>query len=197
MPAVLARTPAEAAEASSRFAVPCCVKAVSATLEHKSDVGGVVLGLAGPAEVSEAAGRLLDPSFAGGTLEGVLVSPMRTGGVELVAGVIHDPDWGLLLSVGIGGLFVEILSDVGTALLPVDADDVADLLRGLRGWPLLAGTRGGPPADLDACVDAIVRLARLAEALSPELGAIEVNPLQAGPAGVEALDVLVSWRDAQ
>jgi acyl-CoA synthetase (NDP forming) len=196
VPAVLARIPAEAAAAASHFAGPCCVKAVSSALEHKSDVGGVLLGLAGPADVSEAAGRLLDPSFAGGPLEGVLVSPMRSGGVELIAGVIRDPDWGLLLSVGIGGVFVEVLSDVGTALLPVDADDVADLLRGLRGWPLLAGTRGSLGADLDACVDAIVRLGRLAEALSPELDAIEINPLLAGPGGVEALDVLVSWRPA-
>jgi acyl-CoA synthetase (NDP forming) len=199
VPARLAVSADEAVQAAAGFGVPVSVKIVSADIPHKSDIGGVRLDVP-PAEdtvraayqaVTEAATAA---SPAGTRIDGVLLSPMRRGGTELLAGVIRDPQWGLVLAVAIGGLFVEILNEPVLAPLPVSAVQAARLLDRLRGRAVLDGARGGVPADRGALAAVIARIGDLALALGEDLESIEVNPLLVDGARIEALDAAVTWR---
>jgi acetate---CoA ligase (ADP-forming) len=122
----------------------------------------------------------------------VLVTPMRTGGVELLAGVTLDPTFGPVLAVGLGGVWVEILQDTSLRVLPVDAAEVKRMLAELRGLPLLRGARGSKAADLDALAEVITGIGETALSLNGALRALEVNPLWVNGDQVEALDVLIA-----
>jgi acetate---CoA ligase (ADP-forming) len=169
------------------------VKICSAQITHKSDIGGVVLGLGSAAEVRAGYKKVLAACQAvpGAVIDGVLVTAMRTGGTELLAGVTVDPAFGPVLAVGLGGIWVEVLNDTSLRLLPVDAAEVRRMLGELRGRPLLQGTRGARPADLDAVAGVITALGDAALSLGGTLRALEVNPLWVSGDQVEALDVLV------
>jgi acetate---CoA ligase (ADP-forming) len=194
VPGRLARSADEAVEAASAVGRPVAVKVSSDLITHKSDIGGVALGLcsdeeirAGYARVAAAAARAGDDSGS------VLVTAMRTGGVEVLAGVSVDPGFGPVLAVGLGGIFVEVLRDVSLRVLPVDPDEVGRMLGELRGLPLLAGGRGSAPADLEALAKVISDIGEAA-ATVPGLRACEVNPLWVRGDQIEALDVLVVTR---
>jgi hypothetical protein len=122
---------------------------------------------------------------------------MRREGIELLVGVVTDPDWGKVLSVGLGGLWVEVFDDVSLRLLPVDEVDVAEMLAELRSAALLKGVRGSTPADIDRLCQVIARIAGLAEGLGPALDTLEVNPLRVDGADIEVLDALVVWKGGQ
>jgi succinyl-CoA synthetase beta subunit len=175
------------------------MKIASDQVVHKSDVGGVRLEVE-PAQAattfSELAAELAEHRPES-LLTGMLVGPMRRGGTELVVGVVTDPDWGKVLSVGIGGLWVEVLDDVSLRLLPVDDVDVAEMLAELRSAALLKGERRSTPADIDRLCEVIARIAGLAQGLGTELDTLEVNPLRVEGADVEVLDALVVWKGAQ
>jgi succinyl-CoA synthetase beta subunit len=119
------------------------------------------------------------------SIDGLLVSPMRSGGVELVVGVVTDVDWGPLLAVGLGGVLVEVLDDVALRRLPVDAGEIRGMFDQLRGRAVLDGVRGGAAVDFDAAVAAV---------LGPDLESLEINPLRVAVDGVEALDAVLTWR---
>jgi succinyl-CoA synthetase beta subunit len=110
--------------------------------------------------------------------------------------VVRDPQWGLMLAVALGGVFTEVLHDAALAPLPVSLDRVRTMVASLRGAAMLDGVRGGPPADLAAVCNAVLRLAELAAALGDDLESLEVNPLCIDGAVVEALDAVVTWRHA-
>jgi acyl-CoA synthetase (NDP forming) len=191
VPGRLARSADEAVSAADAVGRPVAVKICSTRLTHKSDVGGVALGLRSDAEIRAAYEQVTrSATQAGETAGEVLVTAMRTGGAEVLAGVSVDPGFGPVLAVGLGGVFVEVLRDVSLRVLPVGAGDVAAMLRELRGLPLLTGARGGEPADLDVLAKVITDLAGLAGSV-PDLQALEVNPLWVRGSQVEALDVLV------
>jgi succinyl-CoA synthetase beta subunit len=193
VPGGLAASADEAVEIAGRVGLPVALKICSAQITHKSDIGGVALGLASEAEVRagyekvRAAGAAVPDAL----LDGVLVTPMRTGGAELLAGVTVDPAFGPVLAVGLGGIWVELLGEVSLRLLPVDAAEVKRMLGELRGLPLLQGARGTRPANLDAVAAAIAGLGEVALSLNGTLRALEVNPLWVNGDQVEALDVLV------
>jgi acyl-CoA synthetase (NDP forming) len=189
VPSSLARDEDAAVAAATRFGYPVVLKAAAEDLAHKSDIGGVRLGLASPDDVRRAYREI---SAAIGP--DVLVQPQRTGGVELLVGVVRDPAWGLVLAVGLGGVWVEVLRDSALRLLPVDAAEVRRALGELRGAKLLHGARGTEPADLDAVADVVARVAGLAEGLGDTLESLEINPLLVRGSEVEALDALVTWR---
>ncbi|MEU6262836.1 acetate--CoA ligase family protein [Saccharopolyspora shandongensis] len=183
-----------AVAAAERFGYPVVLKAVADGLGHKSDIGGVRLGLSGPEDVRRAHEEVcatLRESGASGI--GTLVQPQRSGGVELLVGVVRDPSWGLTMAIGLGGVWVEVLRDSALRLLPVDHAQVRQALGELRGAALLQGARGSTPADLDAVADVVVRIGRLAQALGDGLESLEVNPLLVDGDRVEALDALVIW----
>jgi acyl-CoA synthetase (NDP forming) len=193
VPGGLAGSADEAVEIAGRVGLPVALKICSAQIIHKSDIGGVALGLASEAEVRagydkvRAAGAAVPDAL----LDGVLVTPMRSGGAELLAGVTVDPAFGPVLAVGLGGIWVELLHEVSLRLLPVDAAEVKRMLGELRGLPLLQGARGTRPANLDAVAAAIAGLGEVALSLDGTLRALEVNPLWVNGDQVEALDVLV------
>jgi len=122
---------------------------------------------------------------------------MRTGGVELLAGVTMDPTFGPVLALGLGGMWVEVLNDTSLRVLPVDAGEVKRMLAELRGLALLRGARGARPADLDVLADVITVLGDTAVSLNGALRALEVNPLWVNGDQVEALDVLVITQSAE
>jgi hypothetical protein len=146
---------------------------------------------------SEHATRALLAEAApdGARIEGVLVSPMRRGGTELLVGIVPDPQWGPVLAVAIGGLFVEVLRDSALAPLPVTPGQAGRLLDRLRGRAVLDGVRGAAPADRDALTAVIARIGDLALALGDDLESLEVNPLLVDGTRIEALDAVVTWRE--
>ena len=191
VPGRVARSAADAVVAADVAGRPVAVKISSAQITHKSDVGGVALGLTSDEEIRAAYERVTENAARAGDNSGeVLVTAMRAGGTELLAGVSVDPGFGPVLAVGLGGLFVEVLHDVSLRVLPVDRDEVRRMLSELRGLPLLTGARGSEPADLDALAGVIADMAQLADSVDG-LQALEVNPLWVRGRQIEALDVLV------
>jgi len=162
------------------------VKAL-ATL-HKSDVGGVVVGIAGPDELRAAVAdlrRRLDPP--GFSVE--RMAPVHEG-LELIVGAGRDPRFGPVAAVGLGGIYTEIFGDVAVGLAPLDVAEAERMLFSLRGAPLLLGARGRPPCDVRAAAEAAVALSRVA-ASHPGIAEIEINPLLVTPDGAVALDARV------
>lgn len=194
VPGELVSSAGEAVDAAHRAGLPVALKICSAQITHKSDIGGVALGLRTAREVREAYAkvRAAGDLVPGARIDGVLVTPMRTGGVELLAGVTVDPGFGPVLAVGLGGVWVEVLRDTSLRVLPVDARQVREMLGELRGLPLLQGARGTKAADLDAVAEVITRIGDAALSLDGALRALEVNPLWVNGDQVEALDVLIT-----
>jgi acetyl coenzyme A synthetase (ADP forming)-like protein len=192
----LATTPEEAAEAAARLGGTVALKAVAPGLVHKSDAGGVRLSLE-PHQVSAAASemetRLRERGHAVG---GFLLQRMAPGGVEMIVGVAHDPQFGPVVACGAGGVLVELLKDVSVRLAPLSRADAEEMLRELRTYPLLTGYRGGPPRDVPALVDAILRVGALVEEL-PQVAELDLNPLLVHRNGVTIVDARVRVAPAE
>ncbi len=190
VPGGLARSADEAVEVARDLGTPVALKINSAEITHKSDIGGVLLGLSGDAAVRAGYERVVAAAAGHGGSDAVLVTAMRAGGVEVLAGVTMDPGFGPVLAIGLGGVLVEVLRDTSLRVLPAGPDEVRRMLGELRGFPLLQGARGGVAADLDVLAQIISDLGELACSV-PGLQAMEVNPLWVLGGQVEALDVLV------
>ncbi|TQM14815.1 acetate--CoA ligase family protein [Pseudonocardia kunmingensis] len=192
VPAELVIDADAAVAAALAFGGPVALKICSAEITHKSDIGGVALGVSGADEVRTAFGRVLAAGRAAtSAIDGVLVSPMRAPATELFVGVTVDPSFGPVLAVGLGGVFIEVLHDVALRLLPVDPGQVRRMLGELRGAAVLGGARGTRPADLDRVSEVVAGVAAAAAGLGPALQTLEINPLRVDGGDVEALDVLV------
>lgn len=197
VPSELVRDEESAVAAAVGFGYPVVLKAAAEGLGHKSDIGGVRLGLSDARDVERAYREVVAAAAAvpGAGRVGALVQPQRGGGVELLVGVVRDPAWGLTLAVGLGGIWVEALRDTALRVLPVDAAEVRRALDELRGAALLRGARGTEPADLDAVAAVVARVAAFAGSLGDDLESLEINPLLVRGSHVEALDALITWRD--
>ena len=173
-------TPDGIAAAAQPLAGPVALKIRSRDLQHKSEVGGVRLGLAGGEALRAAAEdmrQVVSSAAPGASLCGFVAAPMAASGVELLIGGRIDPSFGPIVTVGLGGIFTEIFRDVAIGLAPLSPGDAEALLRTLRGWPLLAGARGRAEADVDAAAVAIANLSRFVARHSGDIEAVEVNPL--------------------
>ncbi|MNQ08558.1 succinyl-CoA synthetase subunit alpha [compost metagenome] len=194
------RSADEAAAAAEALGEAVVVKIVSADIPHKSDVGGVALGLRGAAQARAAFERTRDLALTArpeARLDGALVARMLTGGVECIAGVHRDPVFGPVLMFGLGGIHVETLRDVSLRALPIARDDALAMVRELRAFAILNGARGRPPVDLDSIADALCALADFAQRAGDSLDSAEINPLIARPqaeGGCVAVDALVVGR---
>ena len=200
IPATLATSAEQAAEAARAMGFPVALKIASPDIVHKSDIGGVKLGLQNEDAVREAFTQVMGSAKAAVSaahIEGVLVSPMRSGGVELLVGVTRDATWGQVLAVGMGGIWVELLKDTSLRVLPVTRDDVRAMLAELQGAKLLHGARGSKPADMDALVEVIYRTAELAQGLKADLESLEINPLRVDGSQIEALDAVITWQSSE
>ena len=188
----LAVSPSEAAEAARHLGGAVAVKAVSDTLAHKTEAGGVRLNLTDPQEIEEAANHML------GLCGRVLVERMVEAPVaELIIGIDRDPQFGLYLVIGAGGILVELERDVCSLLLPVTEDEVREGLESLRCYPLLTGFRGRPRGDIDAVVQAVLAVARFAETHADQLEEVDINPLMVLKQGQGAIaaDALIRLRE--
>jgi hypothetical protein len=178
------------------------LKISSPDIVHKTDIGGVVLGLRDDGAARDAFDQLLTRARQArpqARLEGALAAAMVRGGVECIAGVHRDPVFGPVLMFGLGGIHVEVLRDVSLRPLPASREEVAAMVREIRALPLLQGTRGQPPVDLEGLIDVLMALARFALDAGDSLESAEINPLLARPAaegGCLALDALVVGRPA-
>ena len=191
------RSSEEALAAAAALGGPVAMKIASPDIAHKTEVGGVRLAVA-----ASDAGRVHDEIRAAvaralpdARIDGVIVSPMRNGGLELFVGVARDADWGLAIAVGLGGVWIEILQDSAVRLLPIGKADAREMLASLKAARLLEGYRGAAPVDLDQLAEVIVAIGNAALALGPKLAAQEINPLWVSGGEIEALDALVVWQD--
>jgi len=192
----LARSPAEAVTAASAFPGPVVLKIAAPEILHKSDIGGVLIGLRSEQEIAAGYETIVARARAAvshGQIEGVLVSPLIEGGVETIAGVKRDPVFGPVVMFGIGGIFVEIYRDVSLRVAPFGIETAREMIREIIGYPLVAGARGRAPSDIEALARALSLLSAYADRYREELDSIDINPLMVLPEGkgVIALDALV------
>jgi acyl-CoA synthetase (NDP forming) len=199
LPSVLAADAAAAVDAARALGYPVVAKLEADGVAHKSDIGGVELGLADDGHVAAAFERIVASASAAvdpKAIKGVLVAPMRERGVELLVSVGNAAPWGTMLTVGLGGIWVELVEDVASRLLPVTHADVLAMLQALRGHALLAGGRGRKPANLDRVTEVIADIVAAADNLGPRLHSIEINPLLADGEQVSVLDALILVQDS-
>jgi acetyl coenzyme A synthetase (ADP forming)-like protein len=194
LPLIPTRIVADASQAiaaAAEFQTPVALKASASGLVHKTDVGGVRLGLE-DAEAIGAATHEIEAALArtGHQLDGLIVQPMAPNGVELIVGVVHDDSFGPVLVCGAGGTATELINDVAVRITPVTDVDAHQMLRALRIFPLLDGYRGAPRCDLAAIEDVLLRVSAAVEA-HPEIVELDCNPLIAIPDGAVIVDARV------
>lgn len=186
-------TSTEAVTAAHELGGPVALKAVGDHILHKSELGAVRLDLTGPAQVEAA--FLAMSTQLGDMMQGAIVQPMLRG-VELIAGVVSDRLFGPVVMFGSGGTAVELFADRVLRILPLTDRDAHEMVRSIRGAPLLLGHRGATPCDITAVEDVLLRVARMADAI-PQLAEMDLNPFIATPLGAVAVDArvrLVPWR---
>ena len=183
--------------AAERIGYPVVLKIHSADIQHKTEIGGVRVGLEDQLAVLAAYREVMDAAqerHPQARLDGVLIQEMMPNdGVEIILGVLQDPDFGPVVVLGSGGVLVELLKDSTLRLPPVGNAEALAMIHGIRGSALLQGFRGRPPADVDALADVIVRVSQLALDLGDLVAALDINPLMVLPKGqgVCAVDALV------
>ncbi|HEX6109936.1 MAG TPA: acetate--CoA ligase family protein, partial [Ktedonobacteraceae bacterium] len=176
---------------------PVALKIQANEVLHKSDVGGVMLNISSEDEVRLSFETIMENmggSASNSAIDGILVSPMRPAGIELLVGITRDAAWGQALVVGLGGSLTEVLNDTTVRVLPIKRDEITRMLSELRSAGLLLGGRGQPPINMEHLVDIIFRISRVAQGLQDHLDALEINPLLLHGSSIEALDVLVTWQ---
>ena len=189
--ATVAATPAAVARCAAEVGGEVAIKAIAPGLLHKSDAGGVRLGVSGAAAAGRAAREIAAAvRSAGHQSVGFLVQAMAPEGVEMLVGVTSDPDWGPVVACAAGGTAVELLGDVQSRLAPLSRRDASEMLRALRTFPLLDGYRGAPRAAVDALEDIVVRVSALAAA-HPEIAELDCNPVLVATGGATVVDARV------
>jgi acyl-CoA synthetase (NDP forming) len=184
----------DAAAAARALEGPFAVKIVSRDIAHKTEAGGVRLGVPrdGLAEAARAVTENARRAVPGARIDGVLVSEM-VAGVETLIGVVVDQSFGPVVALGLGGVLTEVLKDVTYRVAPFDVDTAREMIADLRGAALLEGYRGAPAADTEALARVLVAVSRMAAALAPRLREMDINPVfvRAAGKGVAAADALV------
>lgn len=198
-PEALAEDAEAAVAAAERIGYPVALKVQSPDIAHKTEVGGVRLGLASADAVRAAHATILDRARTAhpqADIRGVLVQKMAPRGREVILGISRDRDFGPMLMVGLGGIHVEVLRDVAFAPVPLARSEALDLIRSLKGAKLLEGVRGEPPADLEALADLMVKLSRFAADAADRIEEIDLNPVlvHAAGEGVSVVDALIVGR---
>jgi acyl-CoA synthetase (NDP forming) len=199
VPERLAHSAEEAVSAAREIGFPVAMKIISPYITHKSEIGGVLLNIATPEAARNGYATLVQRALEAAPtaqIASVLVATMIQDGVETILGVRNDPMFGPIVMFGLGGIFVEILGDVALRLAPIDAHEARAMIREVKGYPLLAGTRGRPKADEEVLIQALVALSQFAARHGQELDSIEVNPFIALPVGGFAVDALIVKRNS-
>ncbi|MFJ8016572.1 acetate--CoA ligase family protein [Streptomyces sp. NPDC096339] len=193
----LVTSAAAAVRAAGLVGYPVVMKASGPQLAHKTELGLVKIGLTSASQIRDAYRELTDIArYENVPLDGILVCQMVERGVEMVVGVTQDELFGPTVTVGLGGVLVEVLRDAAVRVPPFGEDQARAMLGELRGHALLEGVRGAPPADVDALVEVVLRIQRMALELGDELSELDINPLMVLPRGqgAVALDALAICR---
>ncbi|MCO5162072.1 MAG: acetate--CoA ligase family protein [Mesorhizobium sp.] len=188
--------------AADAVGYPQVLKIVSADIAHKTEIGGVIVGVKDAEEAEQAFATILSRAQEkrpDARVDGVMVAPMISGGVETIVGVVSDPVFGPVVMFGLGGVFVEVLKDVTFRVAPFDVDEAHRMIREIRGFAMLEGVRGAPPSDVDALAEMLAALSRFAAANAAGIDSIDLNPVRVMERGkgVMALDALVVPRGAK
>ncbi len=189
----LARSRAEAEQLADSVGYPVVLKVVSDDIPHKSDVGGVQLNLSDRDAVGAAYDRILEGVRArrpDARIEGVSVQRQAPPGIEVIVGLTTDAQFGPVVMFGLGGVLVELLQDVAFRVVPLTARDAREMIREVKGFALLQGYRGAPPADLGALEALLLKVSELAQR-HPEIAELDLNPVFAYPDGAVAVDARV------
>jgi acetyl-CoA synthetase (ADP-forming) len=189
----LATNEKEAAKIAQEIGFPIVAKIVSPEIIHKSDAGGVKVGLKTPAEVEAAYTTIMenakkyDPKAQ---LLGVLIMEMAPQGLEVIIGAIKDPQFGATIMFGLGGIFVEVLKDVTFKIAPINLDEAKEMITNLKAAALLKGYRNTPPADTDALAQILLKVSKLLTE-HPEIKELDLNPILAYAKGASTVDARI------
>ena len=189
----LARTKREAVSISKQMGFPVVLKISSPDVIHKSDAGGVKLGLANATQVGKAYSEIVSSikqAYPEAEIHGLSVQRMAGPGVEVIIGMSKDPQFGPVLMFGLGGILVEVLKDVSFRIVPVSDRDARDMIREIKGYPILEGYRGQKPVSIAALEKLIVRVSQFAEN-NPHIAELDLNPVFAYPDKAIAVDARV------
>lgn len=190
---VLVTTQEEAKTQAERFGYPVVLKIVSPDIVHKSDVGGVKVGLQDGAAVAAAFEEIIanaKKAVPDASITGVAVQNMAPEGTEVIVGMTTDPQFGPVMMFGLGGIMVEVLKDVSFRLVPLTERDAVQMIDEIKGRAVLEGVRGRPPADKAALCETILKVAEFVEQ-HPEVQELDLNPVIAYPDGVIAVDARI------
>ncbi|HUW44442.1 MAG TPA: acetate--CoA ligase family protein [Dehalococcoidia bacterium] len=191
--AKLAQSKKEAISISKEMGFPVVLKISSPDVIHKSDSGGVKLGLANATQVGKAYNEIISSvkqAYPEAQIEGVSVQPMAPSGVEVIVGMSKDPQFGPVLMFGLGGILVEVLKDVSFRIVPVTERDAREMIREIKGYPVLEGYRGQKPASIPALEKLIVKVSQFVEK-NPQIKELDLNPIFAYPDKAIAVDARI------
>lgn len=191
--AKLARSKKEAVAISKEMGFPVVLKISSADVVHKSDSGGVKLGLTNAAQVGKAYGQIISSvkqAYPEARIDGVSVQSMAPPGVEVIVGMSKDAQFGPVLMFGLGGILVEVLKDVSFRIVPVTERDAREMIKEIKGYPILEGYRGQKPASIPALEKLIIKVSQFVEK-NPQIKELDLNPIFAYPDKAVAVDARI------
>jgi acetyl-CoA synthetase (ADP-forming) len=189
----VAKTEEEALKFADEVGYPVVLKIVSPDVIHKSDIGGVVINLKTPEEVKDARRKILanvKKHKADAEIVGILVQEMAPKSTEVIVGATKDPQFGPALMFGLGGVFVEVLEDVTFRIAPITELDAREMITEVKGYPLLKGYRGQPPADIDTIASILVNTSKLVID-HPEIKEVDLNPIMVYEKGAKTVDARI------
>lgn len=191
--AKLARSKKEAISISKEMGFPVVLKINSPDVVHKSDSGGVKLGLANATQVGKAYSEIISSvkqAYPEAQIQGVSVQPMASPGVEVIVGMSKDPQFGPVIMFGLGGILVEVLKDVSFRIVPLTERDAREMIKEIKGYPILEGYRGQKPASIPKLENLIVKVSQFVEK-NPQIKELDLNPIFAYPDKAVAVDARI------
>jgi acyl-CoA synthetase (NDP forming) len=194
----LARTQKEAIAIAEEIGFPLVLKIASPDIIHKTDAGGVKVGLKNAAELKKAYAEIIDSvrqKYPNAKIEGVSVQAMARPGIEIIVGMSKDAQFGPVIMFGLGGIFVEVLKDVSFRLIPILKRDAEAMIKEIKGYALLNGYRGQEPADIASLVDVLLKVSSLVEK-TPEIKELDLNPVFAYKDSAIAVDARIVLEEA-
>jgi acyl-CoA synthetase (NDP forming) len=189
----LATSRKQAAEISAGIGFPVVLKIASPDITHKSDAGGVKMGLKNKTEVVKAYSEIIAAArqkYPKAKIDGAAVQRQARPGIELIIGMFKDPQFGPVIMFGLGGIFVEVLKDVSFRIIPIERRDATEMIKEIKGYPLLNGYRGQEPAHLSSLEDILMKISGLVDE-TPEIKEIDLNPVFAYKDSTTAVDARI------
>lgn len=180
----------EAVKAAEQVEYPVVMKVVSPDILHKSDIGGVKIGLESKDDIAAAFSEIKQAALVYGTFSGVIVYHVQEQGTEIIVGATYDDQFEHALMFGLGGIFVEVLQDVSFRLIPITEKDAREMIKEIKGYPVLTGVRGQNPRDIGSIVDALLRVSVLVQE-NPEIRELDLNPIFVYEKGISVIDARI------